>query len=177
MIRRVSLSLLFPLALVLAGAPVVAQDHSGHSGHEGLEMKAPMATGQEQMSASSTALPEKLLDVRYKVCPIMGGEPLEKVAVMYDGKVYHFCCEGCSATFKKDPESVIAKIKDANEVSLTITNKDGKCPMTGEPASGAIYLVRGNNITFYCCTDCIGKDELGADKPADQKKTGEKSGK
>lgn len=177
MIRRMSFALFLTLALILVGVPLVAQDHSGHSGHEGHEKQAPVATGQKQMPVNPAALPEKLVDVRYKVCPIMGGEPLEKSAVIYDGKVYHFCCEGCPETFRKDPKSVIAKITDAKEVPLTITNKEGKCPVTGETASGDIYLVRGNNITFYCCADCIGKDKFEADKPADRKETEEKSGK
>lgn len=176
MIRKMPFSILFVLTLALVAFPVMAQDHSGHAGHEGHEKQAP-ASDTEKMPAKPTPLPDKVVDVQYKVCPILGNDTQVEVAGLFEGKVYHFCCAACLGDFKKDPKGVIAKIKDAKEVPLTITNKDGKCPMTGEPASGEIFLVRGDKITFYCCAACVGKDKLEGDKSAEPKKDEKETGK
>jgi len=176
MTRKISFCFVLLLGFVIVGFPVLAQDHSGHVGHAQEAPKA--AVAQEGMTGNPAAMPEKLVDVRYKVCPILGDETKPEFAVIFEGKVYHFCCANCQDTFKKDPKSVIPKIKDSKEVPLTITNKDGKCPVTGEAANGDLFLVRGDNITFYCCGACVGKDKLEADKPAaDPKKPEEKKNK
>ncbi len=50
------------------------------------------------------------------ICPVSG----EKVGIMgpvtqyeYKGKIYNFCCDGCVATFKEDPEKYIKKVEKA----------------------------------------------------------------
>ena len=173
MIRKASFGFVLLLGFVMIGFPVLAQDHSDHTGHTHAAPEP--AVSQKMTMEKPVAIPEKLVDVRYKVCPIMGDETKPEFAAIFEGKVYHFCCSNCSETFKKDPKAVIPKIMDAEEVPLTITNKDGKCPVTGETANGDLYLVRGNNITFYCCDACVGKDELESDEPVvDPQKSEEK---
>ena len=108
--------------------------------------------------AETAATAPTLLDVRYAECPIMGGKALPDVAVIHENKVYHFCCPSCIDAFKKDPAATIAKIKDAKEVALTVTNPDGKCPVCGKASNTEFFLVRGDTITYYFCKDCIGKD-------------------
>jgi len=88
---------------------------------------APLGVFAETASAAPA-----LLDVRYAECPIMGGKALTDVAIIHENKIYHFCCPSCIDTFKKDPAAAIAKIKDAKEVVLTVTNPDGKCPVCGK---------------------------------------------
>ncbi|MFZ2957270.1 MAG: hypothetical protein WA705_10305 [Candidatus Ozemobacteraceae bacterium] len=107
---------------------------------------------------AASVLPEKPFDVQYKLCPIMGGEVKADVVLLHEGKIFHFCCPACIAAFKNDPAGSIAKIKDAKEVPLTVTNKDGKCPITGEPADSSVFSIKGDKITFYCCKECIAKD-------------------
>ena len=176
MTRKCSFCFVLLLSIVMSCFPVLAQDHSGHMGHE-KEASKPVVS-REAMTENPAKIPEKLVDVRYKVCPIMGDEAKPEFAAIFEGKVYHFCCSNCPETFKKDPKAVIPKIKDAKEVPLTITNKGGTCPVTGEAASGDLFLVRGDNITFYCCGACVGKDKLENDKPAaDPKKPEEKKEK
>lgn len=133
----------FVFAILVCAIPAMVQ-----------AMDMPVAT------EAAVAIPATMIDVQYKACPIMGGETNPAIAAIFEGKVYHFCCEGCVAAFKKDPKSVIAKIVDATEAPLTVTNKDGKCPMTGEAANMDTFLVRGDKITFYCCASCVGKDKL-----------------
>ncbi|EKD82255.1 MAG: hypothetical protein ACD_39C01401G0002 [uncultured bacterium] len=175
MTRKIAFYFVLLLGFVIVGFPVLAQNHSGHAGHE---KEAPAVVAQEKMPANSTGLPEKLVDVQYKVCPILGDETKQEIAVIFEGKVYHFCCASCQEAFKKDPKSVIPKIKDFKEVPLIITNRDGQCPVTSEVASGDLFLVRGYKITFYCCGACVGKDKLETDKPAaDAKKPEEKKNK
>ena len=46
------------------------------------------------------------------VCPVLGGNIDQKVYVDYQGKRIHFCCQGCDAEFKKDPEKYMKKVQD-----------------------------------------------------------------
>ena len=56
-----------------------------------------------------------------KVCPVLGGNVDQKVFVDYQGKRIYFCCQGCDAEFKKDPEKYMKKIR---EMGITLE----KCP-------------------------------------------------
>lgn len=58
------------------------------------------------------------------VCPVLGGNIDKKVYIDYQGKRIYFCCTGCDAEFKKDPEKYMKKI-EAEGITLE------KCP---EPA-------------------------------------------
>jgi len=55
------------------------------------------------------------------VCPVLGGNVDQKVFVDYQGKRIYFCCQGCDAEFKKDPEKYMKKIQ---EMGITLE----KCP-------------------------------------------------
>ena len=55
------------------------------------------------------------------VCPVLGGNVDKKVYVDYQGKRVYFCCTGCDAEFKKDPEKYLKKIQ---EQGITLE----KCP-------------------------------------------------
>jgi len=45
------------------------------------------------------------------VCPVLGGNIDKKVYVDYQGKRIYFCCPGCPAEFKKDPEKYLKKME------------------------------------------------------------------
>ncbi|MGP8051048.1 MAG: YHS domain-containing protein [Desulfobaccales bacterium] len=57
------------------------------------------------------------------VCPVLGGNIDKKVFTDYQGKRIYFCCAGCPAEFKKDPEKYLKKM-EAEGVTLE------KCPET-----------------------------------------------
>jgi YHS domain-containing protein len=57
------------------------------------------------------------------LCPVLGGNVDNKVYVDYQGKRIYFCCKGCDAKFKEDPEKYLKKIQ---EQDITLE----KCPET-----------------------------------------------
>ncbi|MFI5331172.1 MAG: YHS domain-containing protein [Desulfobaccales bacterium] len=57
------------------------------------------------------------------LCPVLGGNVDKKVYVDYQGKRVYFCCQGCDAAFKKDPEKYMKKLQ---EQGITLE----KCPET-----------------------------------------------
>jgi len=46
------------------------------------------------------------------VCPVLGGKIDNKVYVDYQGKRIYFCCLGCDAEFKKNPEKYLQKMAE-----------------------------------------------------------------
>ena len=53
----------------------------------------------------------KAVEAGNKVCPVLGNPVSSEVKVEYKGKIYHFCCPMCVATFNQDPEKY-SKIAD-----------------------------------------------------------------
>lgn len=46
------------------------------------------------------------------VCPVLGGNIDKKVYVDYQGERIYFCCQGCDAEFRKNPEKYMKKIQE-----------------------------------------------------------------
>jgi YHS domain-containing protein len=46
------------------------------------------------------------------VCPVLGGNIDKQVYADYKGKRIYFCCKGCDAEFKKDPEKYLKKMQE-----------------------------------------------------------------
>ena len=46
------------------------------------------------------------------VCPVLGGNVDKNVYADYKGKRIYFCCKGCDAEFKKDPEKYMKKLQE-----------------------------------------------------------------
>jgi YHS domain-containing protein len=46
------------------------------------------------------------------VCPVLAGNIDKNVYVDYQGKRIYFCCQGCDAEFKKDPEKYMKKLEE-----------------------------------------------------------------
>ena len=69
----------------------------------------------------------KLVEKKAKkqtVCPAeMGGEINKKVYADYDGLRVYFCCPGCIEEFKKDPDKLIKKLRDAGVEPETAPKK------------------------------------------------------
>ena len=45
------------------------------------------------------------------VCPVLKGNLDKNVYVDYKGQRVYFCCKGCDAEFKKDPEKYLKKME------------------------------------------------------------------
>jgi YHS domain-containing protein len=46
------------------------------------------------------------------VCPVLGGNIDKQVYADYQGKRIYFCCKGCDAQFKKNPEKYMKKLQE-----------------------------------------------------------------
>jgi YHS domain-containing protein len=67
-----------------------------------------------------------LLESVQTACPV-SGEPINKdVYTDYKGRRVYFCCKGCQAPFKKDPETHLAKLTTSKE------GKKGGCGCCGK---------------------------------------------
>lgn len=63
------------------------------------------------------------------VCPVLAGNIDKSIYVDYKGYRIYFCCTGCDAEFKKDPEKYLKKMQDAGitpEKSPAGAEKGGK---------------------------------------------------
>ena len=45
-------------------------------------------------------------------CPVLAGDINKQVYADYKGKRIYFCCSGCDAEFKKDPEKYMKKLQE-----------------------------------------------------------------
>ena len=66
------------------------------------------------------------IDVGNKICPVSGnpiGVMGPGVGYEYNGKIYHLCCSGCLAEFKKNPEKYS---KIAEDEAKSLSSKYGK---------------------------------------------------
>jgi YHS domain-containing protein len=60
--------------------------------------------------SSSTAL--SATDLKNTVCPVSGDKVGDSTnVVVYQGKVYHMCCDDCHKDFEKDPSKYAAMIQ------------------------------------------------------------------
>ena len=59
-------------------------------------------------------------------CPVMGGKIDKKYYADYKGKRVYFCCPGCIAKFKADPEKYLKKLDAAG------VTPDAVCPKCGK---------------------------------------------
>ena len=115
---------------------------TSHQGHD-------HAIAPEDKTASG--IPDVIVEVTPEKCPIMGGEVNKKVSSIYQGHLYHFCCQGCISTFEADPAKYLGQFKDAATRTLKVTNIDGKYPISGLEASFQFYKIdeKASTITFY----------------------------
>lgn len=157
--KRNVLGIIVVIVVTMFGVcPVFAQQEAGND-----KTVSPSQGSTAKVEVPNTpvtpvvGIPPTLIDVRYRKCPIKRYKVNRDTGAIYEGKVYHFCSEECTAKFWENPQAVILKLKNSKEVPLTITNKDGKCPAEGKPASREFFRIRGDSVTFFCCADCSSK--------------------
>lgn len=58
-----------------------------------------------------------------ETCPIMGGRITSKYYADHEGKRVYFCCPGCPAKFKENPEKYLEILEEKGEVPELITKE------------------------------------------------------
>lgn len=93
-----------------------SQDGTSHEGHnhgvESAPAKAQVADdGTVQPSVAVINTGKDLSDqIGNDKCPVMGSAVKKSVTtVTYNGKVYGFCCKGCTAKFAANPEKYLSE--------------------------------------------------------------------
>jgi YHS domain-containing protein len=81
-----------------------------HKGHEGSGAKK-----AEGASEATNLKPQER-------CPVMGNPINKDVYVDHDGKRVYFCCPGCDAKFKQDPQKWLKKLADMGEKPIDVPN-------------------------------------------------------
>ncbi|QPM89804.1 heavy metal translocating P-type ATPase [Pseudooceanicola algae] len=88
---------------------------------------------------------------RDPVCGMEVAGDGSKPELELDGKVYHFCCDGCRTRFRNDPEAYR-------------TARDPVCGMQVERADAAHMARHEGNRVYFCSARC--KDRFDADPDA-----------
>jgi Cu(I)/Ag(I) efflux system membrane fusion protein len=95
-------------------------------------------------------------------CPVMGGKINKKVFTDYQGKRIYFCCPGCDAEFRKDPDKYLRKMRGAGveleEAPGTKPPAAGKpqttCPVMGGAINRKVFIDHGGKRIYFCCPGC-----------------------
>ncbi len=105
--HRKTLALL-SLAVALGFVGCAQQDKNNMPGMP----MAPM--GQDGGNTDlKAALASGAVDTGNTVCPVSGDSVGDsKFIEVYDGKIYHFCCDMCPKDFKKDPAKFAKMVVD-----------------------------------------------------------------
>jgi YHS domain-containing protein len=104
-------------------------------------------------------------------CPIMDYNFDVKVStpvIDYKGKSFYFCCEGCPAEFKKNPDKYLAQteFKDRRPSPEEI-GKEAKCTVMNHKfkitANTPVIEYHGKSF-YFCCEGCPGEFKKNAEK-------------
>ncbi len=60
---------------------------------------------QDKSGKGQTSAPES-------VCPVLGNKINKNIYTDYQGQRIYFCCPGCIAVFKKNPEAYLKKMRE-----------------------------------------------------------------
>ncbi len=89
--------------------------------------------------------------VRDPVCGMIVDPSAGKPSLSYEGKTYHFCCDGCRTKFETAPQDYLLA-------------KDPVCGMTVERSSARHFLKHGGEKFYFCSDRCKTRFEAA---PAD----------
>ncbi|QFY62608.1 cadmium-translocating P-type ATPase (plasmid) [Rhizobium grahamii] len=89
--------------------------------------------------------------VRDPVCGMIVDPSAGKPSLLYEGKTYHFCCDGCRTKFQAAPQDYLLA-------------KDPVCGMTVERSSARHFLKHGGEKFYFCSDRCKTRFEAA---PAD----------
>ena len=78
------------------------------------------STSANAQPMSQSANQQAAVDLHNTVCPVSGDKVGDsKLTEVYQGKVYHFCCDDCPKDFKKNPDK-FAKAVAADPVKYGV---------------------------------------------------------
>lgn len=87
-------------------------------------------------------------------CPVMGGtiDKAKSLRMDYQGQRIYFCCPGCPAKFKADPEKYFAQFAKEGTV---LDNIQTVCPVRGEAITKkeSFKDYKGRRV-YFCCPGC-----------------------
>jgi len=109
-------TLTFYALALFAGALLLVGCGGGKDDHKGKDHGAEVPAGGEKIAQQT--------------CPVMEGNKINpKLFTEYKGRRIYFCCPGCDATFKKDPEKYVKKV----DAELAKLKAGGTAPGTKGP--------------------------------------------
>ena len=103
---------LFISASILALAAMVTL--SGCKKQEPAAPPAEQPAAVEQMPPVEKAT-TAAAETEQTICPVMEGKIDKDIFTEYKGKKVYFCCPGCDAEFKKNPEKYLSKLPQFQE--------------------------------------------------------------
>ncbi len=118
---------------------------------------------------------------RDPVCGMSVDPAKAAASIEHEGKLYHFCCKGCSEKFQDDPEKYLSPaykpggIKTAGGPIVTIggsgqpttaakLQRDPVCGMNVDPAKPAATFVHNGTTYYFCCRGCADKFKADPEK-------------
>ena len=141
-----------PIALsicVLIGLPSFAQMHQ-HDQMGEMKMQNPQP---------DTTVANYPLDYCIVSGEKLDGEMGKPVDYDYHGRLIRFCCNGCVATFEKNPAIYIAKLDSAIITKEKPTYPLETCVVSGEKLGGdmgaPVDYIYNNRLVRFCCNSCV----------------------
>ncbi|MBM4033860.1 MAG: YHS domain-containing protein [Planctomycetes bacterium] len=81
----------------------------------------------------------------------MGGKINRGIFADHEGKRVYFCCDGCPAAFKKDPEKYIKKLESDG---VTLAKLQTNCPIEGDKIDRKVFADHHGKRVYFCCAGC-----------------------
>ncbi|MHC5036500.1 MAG: YHS domain-containing protein [Planctomycetota bacterium] len=107
------------LVLALAAFILFPVSCSDEGGSPAAKKETEKEAGKSQDKAEKSEAAKGDLKPQQR-CPVMGNPINKEVYVDYQGKRVYFCCPGCDAKFKKDPEKWLKKLAEMGEKPVDI---------------------------------------------------------
>jgi len=138
--KKLNISLLSLLALVLSWAPAAAQ-------------------GKPAPKSEAEIIAAQLPSYPLTVCPV-SNNALDKDAknVVVDGTLVRLCCDRCIAKVTKNESVFKSKVEEAVVAQQSRIYPTDKCLVSGEPLGSMgdpIMLVHGTRLVKLCCKGCL----------------------
>ena len=102
-----------------------------------------------------------------KACLVMQDDALDADAktIVWQNRVYKFCCGKCINKFKSDPAKFAADYEKQVVAAQKASYKGTTCPISGKPlGDGAVDVVVNCTLVRTCCPGCV--DGVKADPKA-----------
>lgn len=137
--------------------------------HEGRELRFCCAKCVEKFKADPAAViakaDKRIIEDQAKfypvtTCLIMPDEELvagDIEEVVYNNRLFRFCCKKCVRKFKEDPEKYWGKLDAAVIAAQKPTYTATTCPVSGEKLGShgdPVNMVVANRLVRLCCKGC-----------------------